>query len=445
MTKKVINDITPPRKSIRQIPILANKRKGIAREKTESVDEDDNFSVVYARRVVGWQRKPLNPKFVIWTIAIICLLALFFGISIIFSSATVVITPRTQVISFTNDLYIAKSESSNSADLFFEVLNIKQSSGETVTATEEKEVSQKASGKIIIYNNYNTAPQRLINNTRFEANNGKIYRINSSVIVPGLKKIDGKVVPGSVEATVYADQAGEEYNLKLSDLAGDFKIPGFKGDPRYASFYALLKTDIVGGLIGKQRIVSDDLRKATIEIIKSKLREQLLKEIYAVKPENYLIFKDGYSIDYVNLPDTPVGNDKVKINVEGNINGIIFNNTKLSKYIATKKIEGFDALPTELIPSDSLLTTFTAKDNTSLWKNKTIDIKFTGEATIKWLYDSEAIKNDLAGKKESEVKSLVSKYQNSVSTIKVIFKPIWTRYFPDNLDRIHLQEVAGLD
>jgi hypothetical protein len=46
----------------------------------------------------------------------------------------------------------------------------------------------------------------------------------------------------------------------------------------------------------------------------------------------------------------------------------------------------------------------------------------------------------LAGKKESEIKTLASKYQNSISGLKVLFKPVWTRYFPDNIDKIKIQE-----
>ena len=373
------------------------------------------------------------------------MLALFFGISILFSSATIIITPKIEKISFNNDTYTTKLNSLNQEELSFEILTFKKSDGEIIEATEEKDVSQKASGKIVIYNNYSTAPQRLINNTRFEANNGKIYRINSSVIVPGIKKVDNKVVPGSVEAVVYADQAGVEYNLKVADLTGDFKIPGFKGDPRYNSFYGLIKTDILGGFVGKQRIVSEDVRKAAEALIKTRLNESLIKELYAIKPENYLIFKDGYSIEYIALPDISVDTNKVKVNLEGEINGVVFNNIKLSKYLANKKIEKFDGLPTELIPSDNLVTTFITKDNIALAKSSVINLKLNGDANIKWLYNSDDIKRDLAGTKESAVQGIISKYKDSLISIQVIFSPIWTRYFPDNLNKIKVKEAVGLD
>jgi hypothetical protein len=111
--------------------------------------------------------------------------------------------------------------------------------------------------------------------------------------------------------------------------------------------------------------------------------------------------------------------------------------------LALKKIKDFDGLPVEFIPTDSLTTVFIAKDSTSLAKNNVLEIKLTGEAVIKWLYDAESIKKDLAGQKESEAKDLVIKYQDSVKSLQVIFKPIWARYFPDDLDKIKVEEAEG--
>ncbi len=428
------------KRSIREIPV---SRKTVLEleKKVGKKDEQVEFEAPKLRRSLDWQRKPLNPKFVLWSIAVICILALFFGISILFSSATLVIIPRIEKIAFNSDSYIAKLNSQSTTDLPFEILNIKQSVGEIIEATEEKEVSKKASGNIIIYNNYSTAPQRLINNTRFESSNGKVYRINSSVVVPGLKKVAGKVVPGSIEATVYADQAGEGYNLKIADLAGDFKIPGFKGDPRYDSFYARIKTDIQGGFIGKQRIISEELREKTEVLIKEELKQQLIKELYSVKPDNYLFFKDGYYITYTNLPDTAVDSDKAQINIEGNLGGIIFNNNKLSRFFATKKIEGFDDLQTVFIPNENLVVSFKA-DNVDLTKNTSLSLVFNGDAIIKWHYDTFTLRQDLVGKKEADLKNLTSKYKNLVTSIEVVFKPVWTRYFPDNINKIRIEEKA---
>jgi hypothetical protein len=67
-------------------------------------------------------------------------------------------------------------------------------------------------------------------------------------------------------------------------------------------------------------------------------------------------------------------------------------------------------------------------------------MRLTGNAVIKWQYDTDALKKDIAGKKEADLKNLVAKYKDSIMSIKVIFQPVWTRYFPDDLSKIRVKE-----
>jgi hypothetical protein len=423
MPKKIISDIILPEKSIRQIPLSEDQK-------------------VDRRRIPKPRgaRKQMNPKFVIWLLAIIAVASLFFGVSLIFSSATLTVSPRVEKITFNGDSFTAKLDSTNPSELSYEVLNIEKVESQIVEATEEKVVNQKASGKIVIYNTHDTSVQRLLNNTRFEATTGKIYRIANSVDVPGTKTVAGKVVPGSIEVTVYADQPGEDYNLKLSDLKGDFKIPGFKGTPRYTTFYARLKTDIAGGLIGKQRVVSATVREKAVSEIKDQLKEGLIKELYAVKPNSYLVFPDSYLINYSVLSDAPDGDEKLKISVQGSLSSLVWNSQKAASYFGTKKIADFDKLTANFIPTENLSVTFKGSD-AELTKNKSIEVKLTGEAYIKWSYDSEEIKRAVYGEPKARAADILSKYETQVKSINVLFRPVWARYFPDDLDKIKVVEL----
>ena len=49
----------------------------------------------------------------------------------------------------------------------------------------EPKAKLKSSGKIIVYNNFSSEPQRLIIRTRFESPEGLVYRIPESIVVPG--------------------------------------------------------------------------------------------------------------------------------------------------------------------------------------------------------------------------------------------------------------------
>ena len=153
----------------------------------------------------------------------------------LFSGAKVIITPK-QNRTLIDVSSVAVLDGS-AEELSYEIMTIEETSSKKIAATGREEIEEKASGRIVIFNDFNTSSQRLIKNTRFETSEGLIYRINKSVVVPGQKTEDGEKVPGSVEVTVYADEAGEGFNIGLMD----FTIPGFKGSPRFAKFYARSK------------------------------------------------------------------------------------------------------------------------------------------------------------------------------------------------------------
>jgi hypothetical protein len=55
--------------------------------------------------------------------------------------------------------------------------------------------------------------------------------------------------------------------------------------------------------------------------------------------------------------------------------------------------------------------------------------------------DIDAIKKDLAGEPADRSTEVLSKYKDQVESIQVSFNPVWTKYFPDNLDRIRVSEL----
>src|SRR3989344_1440911 len=73
-------------------------------------------------------------------------------------------------------------------------------------ATGKKLTEIKAKGFLTIYNNYDTKSQILVVSTRFQSSDGKIFRLNEQVTVPGAKMENGKLMPVGIEAAVTADK-----------------------------------------------------------------------------------------------------------------------------------------------------------------------------------------------------------------------------------------------
>src|SRR3989344_1838961 len=144
---------------------------------------------------------------------------------------------------------------------------------QTFPATGEKDVAQKARGKMKIYNAYGPTPQGLIATTRFEKD-GLIFRTLTTVTVPGTKVANGEITPGTVTVEVVADKAGETYNIS----SGKFVIPAFneRADAgRYEKIYGETTEPMKGGMIGQAKVVTEnDYNQA-----KETLQAQLQKDI----------------------------------------------------------------------------------------------------------------------------------------------------------------------
>lgn len=357
--------------------------------------------------------------------SVLVVLALAFGVSTVFHGATLTLVPRTLATTVTAELSAKKT--AGVGDLPFQVITVKQSASETVKANGEKQVDKKASGTIIIYNNYSTASQRLIKNTRFSTPEGLIFRISDSVTVPGKKG----TVPGSVEAVITADVAGESYNVGLKD----FTIPGFKGDPRYTAFYARSKTPLSGGFSGIQKVIADADRAKAKTSIEAKLTSELMKLAPGQIANDQILFDRAVKIDFAQLPEEANG-DSVVLKEEGTLSLIVFNKQALSSSIADQHIKDYKDEPILVTNLDKLLFTPKGDFRPSV---ETVTFTLAGDATFEWLYDELTLKQGLAGKPRADIPAVLSKYP-MIEKADISIRPFWLRKFPTSLDRITIEK-----
>ena len=156
------------------------------------------------------------------------------------------------------------------AEQFSQVKNLVQ----FFPASGSANVSEKSAGKITIYNAYSSESQSLVATTRFTTPDGKIFRLDERVLVPGAKIKDGKIEPSSIEVSITADKPGADYNLgPIPRLV----IPGFKGTPKYEGFYGTIVGETKGGFIGKRAVPTEE----DVTLAKSKISESLKSALEA--------------------------------------------------------------------------------------------------------------------------------------------------------------------
>jgi hypothetical protein len=363
-----------------------------------------------------------------WTVVggAIGVVALAVLVSTVFHGATITLTPRTSAAAVETE-YTAKKNAGLS-ELPYEIITVKQTESESVKATGEKQVEKKATGIIVIYNNYSAASQRLIKNTRFATPEGLIFRITDSVNVPG--KVG--TTPGSVEATVTADEAGDSYNVGLKD----FTIPGFKGDPRYTAFYARSKTPISGGFSGVQKVIDDADRAKAKTSIESKIASDLVKQAMAQVPENQIAFDNGYTLDFASLPEESSGSDVI-LKEEGTLTLVVFDKIKLSSAIAEGHARDYKGEPVVITNIDKL--TFEPQGKIDPVAGTPLVFKVTGNPEFEWVYDELALKQALAGQPRSSIQSTLQKFP-MIEKADISIRPFWTTKFPKTLDKITIKK-----
>ncbi|HEV7423833.1 MAG TPA: hypothetical protein VGO21_01455 [Candidatus Paceibacterota bacterium] len=368
----------------------------------------------------------------LWIVAFISLVFLFFALSYAFSKATVTINPKIQDIVLNNENLSASKNGAGGA-LAFNLVVISGEEDKMVETTLQKDISQIAQGAAVLYNAFSSSPQTLSINTKLEGSNGKIYKTQAKIIVPGMQK-DG--TPGSVEVSIYAAEAGEAYN----SAPLDFKIAGFKGTPKYAKFYGRSKGAIIGGLKGKFPSISPDQRTSVITDLKTALQAKLLQKATDQIPDGFILFKDAVYLitDDSNTTDFTAAKDTMlPVKLTGTLYGLLFNENELTKKIAKDNIKDYDGSPVFIKNIRDL--SFHMQISNGLVSNlaleNSIDFTLSGTTKIVWKFDESKFTTELLGKSKKDFNQILLKYP-AVASAKSVISPFWRMSFPDKSKNI---------
>ncbi|MFH0969562.1 MAG: hypothetical protein V1804_03590 [Patescibacteria group bacterium] len=361
---------------------------------------------------------------VIFSFVVICLLlALLVGAYLFIPKAIVVATIKNETRKFDLEVKGDKNQSEVVAKELLipaQVIEIDDSLSQSFKSTGKKssasDVSQKAKGKITIYNEYNSEPQQLVATTRLLSKEGKLFRLVKGTTVPGMNGSN----PGTVEVDVIADQPGEDYNIPASE----FKIPGFGGGPKYDKFYAKSPVSMSGGGAGASSgiaIVSQsDLDNAKKET-EAKLKDQLEEKVKVEIGKDTILLQEASEKNISESLSSSRANEASSdftYSVKGKIKAVVFSEKNLKKLAgdiyneANKEKSISDYSPIKInygISSEDLNT-------------GSINIKINAEVPIKYSLDKEDFKRKLLGKNEDQIKEMLGEYPQ-IEKINIDFWP----------------------
>jgi len=362
----------------------------------------------------------------------VVVLCALFGllISTVFAGATVTVTPRIEQVPLPATLQA--QQNAPVGVLPYQTITVTRSASQSVAAAGTQRVSRPASGVITISNNYGSAPQRLIANTRFEAPDGKIYRIRDSVTVPGSS--GGKA--GTATATVYADSPGPDYNRSSATA---FTIPGFKGDPRYSKFSAESQGPLGGGFIGDEPAVAP----ADLAAAKSALQKQVDADVRAAAaaqiPQDSAAIPGTLTVVFADIVQTSGADKTATLTQSATATGAIVRVADLAAAIARRGVTGYKG--EAVLFGDSSKMVLAAATSSKL-SDGALTLQLEGSTTLVWQYDPNALLAALVGKDKSEFQTVIQTFKPAVAKADASIRPFWQGKFPSDVSKISIK-TAG--
>jgi hypothetical protein len=282
----------------------------------------------------------------------------------------------------------------------------------------------------VIYNEFSSESQPLVATTRFQTDDGKIFRLTKNIVVPGSTKVGGETKPGAIEADVIADAPGPSYNIDPAT----FKIPGFAGGPKFEKFYAKSTESMTGGIEGETPVVTAQDIAGAKDSLLAAAKKEAMSELKSALPDDRKIFDDTVNAEMLDAkPSAAVGTqtDKFTYAVKMKAQAVSFseNDVKISlqREVGSSSVgpSSFDQ-PISYVLSDSSqassLLKFEAKTDIGL--TSTVDI--------------ENFKRGTLGKNMGELDSYIKTY-SEIQKADINFWPFFATKVPLNENKVQIE------
>lgn len=448
MPRKIIQDIKPQRSLKSQIPVIkANVVVPVLKleEKTDNTiiksvrptapfTQTIQTNKLSTSKIKSYLPRRIPRKLVFWLGIAFIIFVIIYWLCGVFASMTVTITPKHQAFTFTNEKLTASK--ATGAVLPFEIMIMNDTLNKDITLTEKKDVTAKAKGSVIIYNEYSAKTQNLSINTRLVDDTGKIYMTDVALSVPGYTKSGSKIVPGSITTTVTASLVGPAYNGDKKD----FNILGFKGNPKYTKIYAKSKTAFSGGQKGVMYVLSADTKGSLSALASSTFRAGIEKKLEAQIPKEYIIYRDlvqfSSSVNENFQSETP----NVKVPITGTLKAMLLKQDMFSNAVimhADSQIKAGEFSEISIENLRGLKVNFTDPNQDINKDLQSVNINITGTSELVWHPDQNMLVQHLLGVSKTNLQQIFIA-DPGIAKADAVFFPPWQNYAPSKAEKIHI-------
>jgi len=421
----------PPERSIRNINITPGRRPARSSEDIRETGAPIPPSPREPRRV---------SRFGLWGAVVIALLVLGAIALVALRPTSVTVTPRSHIVLFDETAqftaYPAQATTTTNGTLLFTIETSTFEDSQVVPAQGVERVEDKASGTITVYNDYSTAPQKLVKNTRFQTPEGLVFRAPAEVIIPGRSA----TTPGQVFITVIADKAGEEYNVGTVEK---FTLPGLKSTPlMYAKIYARSSAPMTGGFVGERPAASPAALEAARAQIRARLQEKVVAFSQTHTDADSFAFSDLARVTFEALPSTVEREGEARIHERARVELPVFPADMFAHIVGESVSASSENGALLLKPGAD----FSARPlSTAVGSLSEAPLSFTleGTAQLVWRVDVGELAAALAGRDETAFQAIVETFPG-IEEAHARIEPFWKNSFPSDPSaiKIKVQEPA---
>jgi hypothetical protein len=379
-------------------------------------------------------KNKLEPKkislCVIGAIVIIMLLGWIF----IKPKAEIEIWPKKEQIQDDLSVVVYAGEKVN-GEIPGEILEVTKSVSNTFESSSTKLKTAKASGTITIYNSYSNDSQTLITNTRFVSGDGKLFRSQQKIEVPGYSYQSGKLTPGSVDITVVADQPGEEYNIE----ATTFSLPGLSGGASYTSIYAKSFSPMSGGVSQEvPQITEEDIQRAEENLAAQALAESkiALEEILRASGD-YIVLSEAISQEITSFTaNGEVGQEIASFSAQADSLGkaMVFKKQDVREFAKNYILSIISS--GKVLHENSLQVEYIVEE-VSIDENK-IELTLQITADTYQEIDQVNLKETVKDKNPEAISRILKDY-SQIQKAQVNLWPFWAKRSPNSSERIDIE------
>ena len=419
MQTKKIRDILPPRRAVRELPVEEEKQPVSPKKQRSAPRAGGIFAALIFRILLA---------------GVASALALHF----IFATATVSVWPNTREVSVAGRVLALSGE---------KTLDPAASMVSASTISEEKEITRlfaatgkatqegKAQGIIRVFNGFSVFSQKLVANTRFLSEEGKLFRSQDAVIVPGGRQEGGKLVAGFLDIEVQAAEAGEAYNIGPSN----FSLPGLFGNPAYTSIYGRSSETISGGNQEEGAVVTESDLTAARDALVQELRQNVRESLQARVPDDMVLLQEAVALE-VKEASSPIkpGARLDNFNFSAKVQGFATLFLKADvENVAKARIRDLTKEGEKLNEETMQISYENIEMNTS---SQSISFDAKVRALLYEDIDPVDLEAHLAGISREDAATLLSK-NSALEKAEIILFPPWLGFFPKDSRNVHVKLV----